>query len=146
MTDLPDSTIPTDETSTRRRGWRWLRALLWGVAALWLLVLSAWLALHVFILPRIDAQRGWLQERLSRALSTPVVIGELQVQGNWLLPWVQASDVVITMGCGDACKFYPGKRYEDWQLDDPAGQGIEVVRPIRDNIKARVQELIASLS
>ena len=58
---------------------------------------------------------------------------------------VQASDVVITMGCGDACTFYPGKRYEDWKLDDPAGQGIDAVRPIRDDIKRRIQELIASL-
>lgn len=58
---------------------------------------------------------------------------------------VEASDVVITMGCGDACKFYPGKRYEDWELQDPAGQGIETVRPIRDEIKKRVEALIASL-
>jgi arsenate reductase len=59
---------------------------------------------------------------------------------------VQASDVVITMGCGDACPFYPGKRYEDWELDDPAGQGIESVRPIRDEIRRRVVELIDSLA
>ena len=58
---------------------------------------------------------------------------------------VQESDVVITMGCGDACPFFPGKRYEDWKLDDPAGQGIEAVRPIRDEIKARVQALLAEL-
>ncbi|MCD2498455.1 arsenate reductase ArsC [Microbacterium nymphoidis] len=58
---------------------------------------------------------------------------------------VQESDVVITMGCGDACPFFPGKRYEDWKLDDPAGQGIEPVRVIRDEIKGRVEELIASL-
>ena len=58
---------------------------------------------------------------------------------------VQASDVVITMGCGDACPFYPGKRYEDWQLDDPAGQGIEAVRVIRDAIRGRVEDLIAEL-
>jgi protein-tyrosine-phosphatase len=56
---------------------------------------------------------------------------------------VKASDVVITMGCGDTCPFYPGKRYEDWVLDDPAGQGIEVVRPIRDEIRRRVEHLIA---
>ena len=56
---------------------------------------------------------------------------------------VQASDVVITMGCGDACPFYPGKRYEDWVLDDPAGQGIDAVRVIRDEIKARVEKLLA---
>jgi arsenate reductase len=58
---------------------------------------------------------------------------------------VAISDVVITMGCGDACPFYPGKRYEDWKLDDPAGQGIEAVRVIRDEIRARVEALIASL-
>ena len=58
---------------------------------------------------------------------------------------VQASDVVITMGCGDACPFYPGKRYEDWVLDDPAGQGIESVRVIRDEIKERVERLLAEL-
>jgi len=58
---------------------------------------------------------------------------------------VQDSDVVITMGCGDACPFFPGKRYEDWKLDDPAGQGIDAVRPIRDDIKRRIQELIVSL-
>jgi arsenate reductase len=58
---------------------------------------------------------------------------------------VQASDVVITMGCGDACPFYPGKRYEDWALDDPAGQGIDAVRPIRDDIRARVVQLLGEL-
>jgi protein-tyrosine-phosphatase len=58
---------------------------------------------------------------------------------------VQSSDVVITMGCGDACPFYPGKRYEDWQLDDPAGQGIDAVRPIRNQIKQRVHDLVAEL-
>ena len=58
---------------------------------------------------------------------------------------VQASDVVITMGCGDACPYYPGKRYEDWKLDDPAGQGLDAVRPIRDDIRARIEGLIASL-
>ena len=58
---------------------------------------------------------------------------------------VEASDVVITMGCGDACPFYPGKRYLDWKLDDPAGQGIEAIRPIRDQIKSLVKELISTL-
>ncbi len=58
---------------------------------------------------------------------------------------VQESDVVITMGCGDTCPIFPGKRYEDWQLDDPAGQGIEAVRPIRDSIKSRVQSLLAEI-
>jgi protein-tyrosine-phosphatase len=58
---------------------------------------------------------------------------------------VRAADVVITMGCGDACPIYPGKRYEDWTLDDPAGQDIETVRRIRDQIDARVQTLISAL-
>jgi len=58
---------------------------------------------------------------------------------------VAASDVVVTMGCGDACPFFPGKRYEDWVLADPAGQGIEDVRPIRDEIKRRVQVLVGEL-
>jgi arsenate reductase len=58
---------------------------------------------------------------------------------------VEASDVVITMGCGDECPFYPGTRYLDWQLDDPAGQGVDAVRPIRDRIDALVTELLAEL-
>ncbi|HEU0057276.1 MAG TPA: arsenate reductase ArsC [Gaiella sp.] len=58
---------------------------------------------------------------------------------------VRAADVVITMGCGDACPIYPGKQYEDWTLDDPAGQDIETVRRIRDQIDARVQTLISAL-
>lgn len=58
---------------------------------------------------------------------------------------VRAADVVITMGCGDACPIYPGKRYEDWQLDDPAGLSLDEVRPIRDALDARVRELVAQL-
>ncbi len=58
---------------------------------------------------------------------------------------VQTSDVVITMGCGDTCPYYPGKRYEDWVLNDPAGQGIEAVRPIRDEIRRRVETLLDEL-
>jgi arsenate reductase len=58
---------------------------------------------------------------------------------------VQASDVVITMGCGDACPIFPGRRYEDWALDDPAGRGIEAVRPIRDEIRKRIEELLTDL-
>ncbi|MBC7593019.1 MAG: arsenate reductase ArsC [Kineosporiaceae bacterium] len=58
---------------------------------------------------------------------------------------VKESDVVITMGCGDECPYFPGKRYEDWVLEDPAGQGIEAVRPIRDEIKSRVERLLAEL-
>lgn len=58
---------------------------------------------------------------------------------------VQESDVVITMGCGDACPFYPGKRYLDWKLDDPAGQGVASVRPIRDEIEKRILNLLTEL-
>jgi arsenate reductase (thioredoxin) len=64
-------------------------------------------------------------------------------------PWtdeiVRAADVVVTMGCGDACPFYPGTRYEDWTLDDPHGRGIEAVRPIRDEIERRVRKLLTDL-
>lgn len=59
---------------------------------------------------------------------------------------VEASDVVITMGCGDACRWYPGKRYEDWKLEDPAGRGIDAVRPIRDEIRSRIEKLIGELT
>ncbi|MEO3805396.1 arsenate reductase ArsC [Nonomuraea sp. B1E8] len=59
---------------------------------------------------------------------------------------VEASDVVVTMGCGDACPIFPGKRYEDWKLDDPAGQGIEAVRVIRDQIRTRIDKLIGDLT
>jgi protein-tyrosine-phosphatase len=58
---------------------------------------------------------------------------------------VQHADVVVTMGCGDACPYHPGKRYQDWVLDDPAGQGIDVVRPIRDQIRQRVEHLLTEL-
>lgn len=59
---------------------------------------------------------------------------------------VKESDVVITMGCGDVCPIFPGKRYEDWKLDDPAGQGVDAVRPIRDDIRRRIEALIAEIA
>jgi arsenate reductase len=59
---------------------------------------------------------------------------------------VKESDVVITMGCGDECPYFPGKRYEDWVLEDPAGKGVESVRPIRDEIRTRIEGLIESLT
>jgi len=63
------------------------------------------------------------------------------------LKWetAESSDVIITMGCGDACPTFPGKRYEDWKLNDPAGKGIDAVRPIRDEIRTRIERLIAGL-
>lgn len=82
------------------------------------------------------AVQAMLEEGIDIAAQQPKVLTDEAVQ---------ESDVVITMGCGDACKFYPGKRYEDWALEDPAGQGIDAVRPIRDDIRARVEALIESL-
>jgi protein-tyrosine-phosphatase len=73
----------------------------------------------------------------------------IDIRQEYPKPWtqeiVQAADVVITMGCGDACPIFPGKRYEDWTLDDPAGQSVEAVRPIRDEIGERVRALLESL-
>jgi arsenate reductase (thioredoxin) len=73
----------------------------------------------------------------------------IDISSEFPKPWtdeiVQAADVVVTMGCGDACPLFPGKRYEDWELDDPAGQGVDAVRPIRDEIGERVRELLRSL-
>jgi arsenate reductase (thioredoxin) len=64
---------------------------------------------------------------------------------RWTEEMVQAADVVVTMGCGDTCPFIPGRRYEDWSLPDPAGQSLNAVRPIRDEIEARVRRLMAQL-
>lgn len=73
----------------------------------------------------------------------------IDITGEFPKPWtdevVQAADVVVTMGCGDACPFYPGKRYENWELPDPAGQGIDAVRPIRDDVEDRVRQLLGEL-
>jgi protein-tyrosine-phosphatase len=73
----------------------------------------------------------------------------IDISSEYPKPWTdeiaRAADVIITMGCGDACPVYPGKRYEDWELTDPAGQPIEVVRTVRDDIRARVEALVASL-
>ena len=83
------------------------------------------------------AVEAMLEEGIDIAHNTPKILTD---------DAVQASDVVITMGCGDTCKFYPGKRYEDWELDDPAGQGIDAVRPIRDIIRARIEQLISEIA
>ncbi|MEV8272150.1 arsenate reductase ArsC [Microbacterium sp. NPDC077184] len=82
------------------------------------------------------AVEAMAEEGIDIAANTPKV---LTVEA------VKESDVVITMGCGDACPIFPGKRYEDWELDDPAGQGLEAVRPIRDDIRRRVEALVADL-
>ena len=83
------------------------------------------------------AVEAMAEEGIDIANNTPKILSDEAVQ---------ASDVVITMGCGDACKFYPGKRYEDWKLDDPAGQGIEAVRVIRDDIKGRIEQLLSEIA
>ncbi|MEU7990579.1 arsenate reductase ArsC [Streptosporangium canum] len=74
----------------------------------------------------------------------------IDISGEFPKPWteeiVRAADVVVTMGCGDACPVYPGRRYLDWELDDPAGKGVEDVRPIRDEIERRVRVLLADLA
>ena len=80
------------------------------------------------------------------AIAAMAEIG-IDIAAEFPKPWtdeiVQAADVVVTMGCGDACPLFPGKRYEDWELDDPAGQGVDAVRPIRDEIGERVRALLA---
>ena len=83
------------------------------------------------------AVRAMAEEGIDIAGARPKVLSE---------DAVRASDVVVTMGCGDECPYFPGKRYEDWVLDDPAGQGIEVVRPIRDEIRRRVEQLVSELT
>lgn len=74
---------------------------------------------------------------------------DIDITGEYPKPWtdeiVQAADVVITMGCGDACPIFPGKRYQNWELPDPAGQGLDAVRPIRDQIETRVRALLTEL-
>jgi protein-tyrosine-phosphatase len=73
----------------------------------------------------------------------------IDISGELPQPWadetVRAADVIVVMGCGDACPVYPGKRYVDWELDDPAGKSVEEVRPIRDEIERRVRGLLAEL-
>jgi arsenate reductase len=83
------------------------------------------------------AVRAMAEEGIDITASTPKIL---------TIEAVKDSDVVITMGCGDACPFFPGKRYEDWKLDDPAGQGLEAVRPIRDEIRRRVEVLISEVA
>jgi protein-tyrosine-phosphatase len=83
------------------------------------------------------AVAAMLEEGIDMSAETPKILTDEAVE---------ASDVVITMGCGDTCKYYPGTRYEDWVLDDPAGQGIDAVRPIRDEIRRRVEDLITEIA
>ena len=83
------------------------------------------------------AVAAMLEEGIDMSAETPKILTDGAVR---------ASDVVITMGCGDTCPIYPGTRYEDWVLEDPAGQGVESVRPIRDEIRRRIEELIGEIA
>jgi len=87
--------------------------------------------------------------QINPAAVSAMVERGIDIAGEYPKPWtdeiVQAADVVITMGCGDACPVFPGRRYEEWRLDDPAGMGVDAVRPIRDDIERRVRLLLAEL-
>jgi protein-tyrosine-phosphatase len=88
------------------------------------------------------------QEINPSAIAAMAEVG-IDITGEFPKPWtdeiVRAADVVVTMGCGDACPYFPGKRYENWDLPDPAGQAVDAVRPIRDDIEERVRRLLAEL-
>jgi protein-tyrosine-phosphatase len=101
---------------------------------------------------RADAWSGGSEPGREVNPSAVAVMREvgIDISGEFPKPWtdevVRAADVVVTMGCGDACPVFPGKRYEDWTLEDPAGQGVDAVRPIRDEIERRVRTLLAELN
>jgi arsenate reductase len=101
---------------------------------------------------RIDVYSGGSEpaDRINPAAVAVMAEVGIDITHELPKPWtdeiVRAADIVVTMGCGDTCPYFPGKRYEDWELDDPAGRDVEHVRPIRDEIKDRVEVLIASLT
>ena len=100
---------------------------------------------------RVDVFSGGSDPGLDTNATAIEAMGEIgiDITGEYPKPWTdeiaRAADVIVTMGCGDACPIFPGKRYEDWELTDPAGQPIEVVREIRDDIGQRVGALLATL-
>jgi arsenate reductase len=100
---------------------------------------------------RIDVFSGGSEPAASLNPAVVAAMAERGIDISGAIPrrWdddtVRAADVVVTMGCGDACPFYPGKRYEDWELEDPAGKPVEAVRPIRDEIEGRVRALLGEL-
>ena len=100
---------------------------------------------------RVDVFSGGSEPAasLNRAVVAAMAEKGIDISGEIPQPWadevVRAADVIVTMGCGDACPVYPGKRYVDWELDDPAGRTLEEVRPIRDEIEGRVRSLLAEL-
>ena len=97
MTELPDSNFSDNPSQpvALTKGWRWLRLGLVALGVWWALVLLGWTVLHALILPRINDYRGWLQQTVTQRLGVTVQIDELQVQGNWLVPWLQARDVLL---------------------------------------------------
>ena len=100
---------------------------------------------------RINVYSGGSEpaDRINPAAVAAMAEVGIDITDEFPKPWtdevVRAADVVVTMGCGDACPLLPGKRYEDWELDDPAGQSVDAVRPIRDDIEQRVRNLLAEL-
>ena len=100
---------------------------------------------------RVDVFSGGSEPAASLNQAVVAVMAErgIDISGELPQPWadeiVRAADVIVTMGCGDACPVYPGKRYLDWELDDPAGKSVEAVRPIRDEIERRVAALLSEL-
>jgi protein-tyrosine-phosphatase len=101
-----------------------------------------------------DRATGWSGGSEPADAVNPVAVAAMAEVGidisgarpqRWTDDGLRAADVVVTMGCGDTCPFFPGVRYEDWPLDDPAGQGIDAVRPIRDEVERRVRALLAEL-
>jgi protein-tyrosine-phosphatase len=100
---------------------------------------------------RVDVFSGGSEpaDRLNQAAVDAMREKGIDISRELPQPWadevVRAADVIVTMGCGDACPVYPGKRYVDWELDDPAGRTVEEVRPIRDDIERRVRALMAEL-
>lgn len=88
-------------------------------------------------------------DRVNPSAVTAMAEVGIDISGEYPKPWtdetVRAADVVVTMGCGDACPYYPGKRYENWELPDPAGQSVDAVRPIRDEVERRVRTLLVEL-
>ena len=100
---------------------------------------------------RVDVSSGGSEpaSRINAAAIEAMAEVGIDIRTEFPKPWtdeiIRAADVVITMGCGDACPIYPGKRYEDWVLDDPAGLGVDAVRPIREEIRRRVEHLLAEI-
>jgi len=88
-------------------------------------------------------------EEINQVAAQAMLEKGINIRGEIPRPWseeiVRAADVVVTMGCGDACPVYPGKRYVDWEVDDPAGRTLEEIRPIRDDLEQRVRGLLADL-